>query len=117
MLRLVRQFNRLHIQPRQLVLKPLTLQLRTMATEFKKPKVASRRWLKPYKLKNHKGALARWILVGKGMFKRQKAGRNRLNRKNRARKKIDKRVRVLASKSERRLLKKLIPYHKKNYLK
>jgi ribosomal protein L35 len=81
-----------------------------------KTKQTSTRIGKKYKLKNHKGAVARWMVIGHG-FKRLMANRSHLNRKNNAMKKIRKRKRIAATPIEKRLLKKLIPYYKKKYLK
>ncbi|KAL2919979.1 hypothetical protein HK105_200045 [Polyrhizophydium stewartii] len=89
----------------------------TYIPKCKKVKVASKRKLKHYKLKNHKGAIARWLLVGRGMFKRAQAGRVRVNSLRRRWKRVAKRKRVLANSTQRKLLRKLIPYHKKRYLK
>ncbi|KAI9313019.1 hypothetical protein DFJ73DRAFT_935540 [Zopfochytrium polystomum] len=47
-------------------------------------KTASVRKGKKYKLKNHRGALTRWLLIRGGQFKRAQAGNHHLNRKNRA---------------------------------
>ena len=55
--------------------------------------------------------------TGNGSFKRAQAGSNHLNRKFRAWKVRSKRRRVLASSTQRKLLKKLIPYWKKKYMK
>jgi ribosomal protein L35 len=52
---------------------------------FKKDKKPKSKRLK---LKNHKGAMARWMVVGFRMFKRSQCGRSHLNRKNRAMKKV-----------------------------
>ncbi|KAH6565770.1 hypothetical protein BSLG_006187 [Batrachochytrium salamandrivorans] len=82
-----------------------------------KNKVASKRKDKHYKLKNHSGAVARWLVVGGGMFKRAKAGHTRINSCRRQWKRITRRKRVLATSTQRNLLKKLIPYHRKKYMK
>ncbi|KAI9012962.1 hypothetical protein BC832DRAFT_528995, partial [Gaertneriomyces semiglobifer] len=80
-------------------------------------KVASKRKTKKYKLKNHGGAVARWMVMGGGMFKRAQAGRSHLNRKMRVWKKKAKRRRVLANTTQRKFLRKLIPYHKRRYMR
>ncbi len=90
-----------------------------------KPKVAwkgmivkkpSKRKTKKYKLKTHKGAMARWMIIKDG-FIRGQCGRSHLNRKNSSYKKVDKRQRVLANSTQRRMLRKLLPYYKKRYSK
>jgi ribosomal protein L35 len=85
--------------------------------KWKKDKIPSKRVGKYYKLKNHKGAVARWMIVGNNQFKRSKCARNHLNRKQRPLTRKAKKNRVLANQQQRRLLKKLIPYFKKKYFK
>ncbi|KAI9098158.1 hypothetical protein DFS34DRAFT_101425 [Phlyctochytrium arcticum] len=80
-------------------------------------KVASKRLTKKYKLKNHGGAVARWMVLGGGTFKRGQAGRGHLNRKVRVRTRKMKRRRVIANPQQRKLLKKLMPYWKKKYFR
>ncbi|KAJ3130091.1 hypothetical protein HK100_008231, partial [Physocladia obscura] len=79
-------------------------------------KVASKRKGKHYKLKNHRGAVSRWLIkspkYARGvLFKRAQAGNSHLNRKNRAWKSRSKRQRVTANSQQNKLLKKLIPYY------
>ncbi|KAJ8323860.1 hypothetical protein QVD99_008228 [Batrachochytrium dendrobatidis] len=82
-----------------------------------KNKVASKRKGKHYKLKNHTGAVARWLIAGNNQFKRATAIRIRMNRSRRQCKRIKSRRRVLANATHRNLLKKLIPYYRKKYMK
>ncbi|KAJ3275747.1 hypothetical protein HDV01_007214 [Terramyces sp. JEL0728] len=84
--------------------------------EWKKTKICSKRKTKFYKLKTHKGAMARWLVTRNG-FKRSKCGKSHFNRKNNARKKVDRRKRILATGTERKLLRRLMPYYKKKYMK
>ncbi|KAJ3018919.1 UNVERIFIED_CONTAM: hypothetical protein HDU68_010919, partial [Siphonaria sp. JEL0065] len=81
-------------------------------------KVASKRKGKHYKLKNHRGALTRWLIksptYARGpVFKRAQAGTSHLNRKNRAWKTRSKRRRLTANTQQAKLLRRLIPYHRK----
>ncbi|KAJ3065813.1 hypothetical protein HDU98_010824 [Podochytrium sp. JEL0797] len=85
-------------------------------------KVASKRKGKHYKLKNHRGALTRWLIksptYARGpVFKRAQAGTSHLNRKNRAWKTTSKRRRVTANTQQAKLLRRLIPYHRKKYMR
>ncbi|KAJ3392483.1 hypothetical protein HDU92_008406 [Lobulomyces angularis] len=80
-------------------------------------KVQSKRKYKKYKLKNHRGASSRWLLIEHGNFLRKQAATNHLNRKMRAWKRYAKKKKVIANVQQRNLLKKLIPYWKKNYMK
>ncbi|KAJ3043230.1 hypothetical protein HDV00_005550 [Rhizophlyctis rosea] len=72
---------------------------------------------KKYKAKNHRGAYPRWRVVGDGYFKRKQAGANHLNVGNRVWKTKAKRKRVLCNAQQRNLLKKLLPYWKKAYMR
>jgi hypothetical protein len=56
--------------------------------KYKKDKIASKRSGKKYKLKNHKGAMARWMVIGNSQFKRSLCGRSHLRRKSRAMTKV-----------------------------
>ncbi len=88
--------------------------------EFKTKQVVAKRILagRPYKLKNNKAAVARWMITRSGTgFKRVQAARNHLNLLNNARKRARKRDRKPAMPIEARLLRKLIPYHRKRYLR
>ncbi|KAJ3009231.1 UNVERIFIED_CONTAM: hypothetical protein HDU68_002786 [Siphonaria sp. JEL0065] len=99
-------------------------------------KVASKRKGKHYKLKNHRGALTRCVgvsiqrlLINPQMahqiptyargpvFKRAQAGTSHLNRKNRAWKTRSKRRRLTANTQQAKLLRRLIPYHRKKYMR
>ncbi|KAI8896662.1 hypothetical protein BC833DRAFT_621908 [Globomyces pollinis-pini] len=102
--------NTLHCQ---LSLRSFATKKKDIRTTWGKTKVASKRKNKNYKLKNHKGALARWLIVGNNHFKRSKCGRSHLNRKNTTEKKKRRRVRLLATTVESRLLRHLIPYYKR----
>ncbi|KAI8611481.1 hypothetical protein BC830DRAFT_1084032 [Chytriomyces sp. MP71] len=110
----------------------LALQMRANAGTKKKKlkpvqlrrevKVASKRKGKHYKLKNHRGALSRWLIksprIHRGpVFKRAQAGTSHLNRKNRAWKSKSKRTRVEANAQQKKLLRRLIPYHRKKYMR
>ncbi|KAI8815808.1 uncharacterized protein EV422DRAFT_548085 [Fimicolochytrium jonesii] len=92
------------------------LQTRSVS-EWQRTKVASKRKTKKYKLKNHGGAVARWMVSGDGTFKRGQAGRRHLNSKMRVWKRKSKKRRVLANTTQKKLLKKLVPYWKKKYLR
>ncbi|KAJ3117722.1 hypothetical protein HDU96_005852 [Phlyctochytrium bullatum] len=80
-------------------------------------KVASKRKGKKYKMKNNRAAVSRWLLMGSGYFKRAQAGARHLNRKNRRWKKKAKRFRVTANSAQSKLLKKLIPYWRRKYMR
>ncbi|ORY43322.1 hypothetical protein BCR33DRAFT_738613 [Rhizoclosmatium globosum] len=85
-------------------------------------KVASKRKGKHYKLKNHRGALTRWLIKSPSykrgpVFKRAQAGTSHLNRKNRSWKTRSKRRRVEANAQQTKLLRRLIPYHRKKYMR
>ncbi|KAJ3237729.1 hypothetical protein HDU81_009112 [Chytriomyces hyalinus] len=85
-------------------------------------KVASKRKGKHYKMKNHRGALSRWLIKSprsaRGpIFKRAQAGNSHLNRKNRAWKSRSKRARVESNAQQNKLLRRLIPYHRKKYMR
>ncbi|KAI8809413.1 hypothetical protein BJ742DRAFT_805025 [Cladochytrium replicatum] len=70
-----------------------------------------------YKLKSHRGAYRRWIVVKAGHFKRAQAGAQHLNRKMRRWKRVVKRRRVLSNPMQRRMLKKLLPYYNRRYMR
>ncbi|KAI8803506.1 hypothetical protein BJ742DRAFT_494834 [Cladochytrium replicatum] len=70
-----------------------------------------------YKLKTHRGAYRRWIVVRAGHFKRAQAGAQHLNRKMRRWKRVVKRRRVLSNPMQRRMLKKLLPYYNRRYMR
>eukprot|EP00842_Homolaphlyctis_polyrhiza_P005869 jgi/Hompol1/6283/HPOL_002621-RA len=57
------------------------------------------------------------MVSGNGMFKRRKAGKTRINSNRRQWRRIMQRKRVLANSQQRNLLKKLMPYYKKRYMK
>ncbi|TPX67937.1 hypothetical protein SpCBS45565_g03499 [Spizellomyces sp. 'palustris'] len=57
------------------------------------------------------------MVMGDGMFKRAKAGRRHLNRKMRVWKRKSKKRRVLATTTQRKLLKKLVPYWRRKYMR
>ncbi|KAI9354811.1 hypothetical protein DFJ73DRAFT_795047 [Zopfochytrium polystomum] len=80
-------------------------------------KTASVRKGKKYKLKNHRGALTRWLLIRGGQFKRAQAGNHHLNRKNRAWKSRIKRRRVRSTPTQARILRKLMPYWRRRYMR
>lgn len=103
-----------HPSPFRTAIRSLTTK-KPPPTTFGKAKPKSPTRKIKYKLKNHKGAVARWLPTSTG-FKRQHAGKSHLNRKAGAMKRIFKRTRVVAEKNERKLLKTLIPYFKKRYL-
>ncbi|KAJ3154836.1 hypothetical protein HDU86_004536 [Geranomyces michiganensis] len=86
-------------------------------TTWGRPKVASKRKTAKYKLKNHGGAVARWMVAGDGTFKRSQAGRSHLNRKMRTWKRKSKKRRVMATTTQRKFLRKLVPYWKKHYMR
>ncbi|KAJ3054434.1 hypothetical protein HK097_001839 [Rhizophlyctis rosea] len=79
-----------------------------------RPKPISR---KKYKLKTHQGASDRWRVIANGHFKRAKAGRSHNNLKNRHWKTREGRKRLVAIPQQRNLLKKLIPYFRKRYMR
>ncbi|KAI9341700.1 hypothetical protein BDR26DRAFT_860130 [Obelidium mucronatum] len=85
-------------------------------------KVASKRKGKHYKLKNHRGALSRWLIKSPSynrgpVFKRAQAGTSHLNRKNRSWKSRSKRQRRTSNAQQAKLLRRLIPYHRKKYMR
>ncbi|KAI9206765.1 uncharacterized protein BJ171DRAFT_496867 [Polychytrium aggregatum] len=83
----------------------------------KSTKVASKRKTKKYKLKNNKSAVSRWLVLGSGGFKRAQAGSRHLNVKRRVWKKISKRRRVTSNATQARLLRRLIPYYQRRYMR
>ncbi|KAJ3311310.1 hypothetical protein HDV04_004118 [Boothiomyces sp. JEL0838] len=101
----LQRFQRIRITN---IIQPIQFQVRFKNAdrpkiEWKKTKVCSKRKTKYYKLKTHKGAMARWLVTRDG-FKRSKCGRSHFNRKNTGRKKVDRRKRILATGTERKLL-------------
>jgi ribosomal protein L35 len=55
--------------------------------------------------------------VGHGQFLRKQAGTNHYNRKMSASKRYKKKMKVLANVQQRNLLRQLVPYWKKKYMK
>ncbi|TPX36191.1 hypothetical protein SmJEL517_g01605 [Synchytrium microbalum] len=90
---------------------------RTIMLNSARVKEPSKRKGKKYKLKNHQAAVKRWIVMANGMFKRAQAGKRHLNSKMRAWKRKAKRRRVLATGTQRRMLRRLVPYYRKRYMK
>ncbi|TPX43982.1 hypothetical protein SeMB42_g04483 [Synchytrium endobioticum] len=99
-------------------------QIRTKKTEGRttllnsaRVKIPSKRKGKKYKMKNHQAAVKRWIVMADGMFKRAQAGKRHLNSKMRAWKRRAKRRRVLANSTQRKMLRRMVPYWRKRYMR
>ena len=55
------------------------------------------------------------MVMANGQFKRGQAGRNHFNRKMRVCKRKEKKYKVLANPTQRKKLRRLIPYFRKRY--
>ena len=91
------------------------IQIRTHKMSVHPRKFTAPRKEMPYKRKTHQGALQRWMVIPGGNFVRKKAGANKNGNYMRFWKRRQRSKLILATSTQKKLLRKLIPYFKKAY--